>query len=161
MTTIPRSRVPLLALAAAVLGGCVSLNFGRPVSEEEVILRDEIRAYYNEVGATFAAANADALANLYDAGIARPMTKDKIREWGNDFFAKHGPASFKITKIDFEQVGHVSAVVTIAYRVDTRDGAGSFAGTERDELAHRDGRRWYVTAWDKLPDEPAKPQKKG
>ncbi len=159
MTTIPRSRVPLLALAAALLGGCISVNFGRPVSEEEIILRDEIKSYYNEVGATFAAGNADALANLYDAGIARPMTQDKIREWGKDFFAKHGPASFKITKIDFERVGHVTSVVTITYSVETKDGEGSFGGTERDELVQRDGRRWYVTAWEKLPDEPAK--KKG
>jgi hypothetical protein len=159
MTTIPRARVLLLAGAVGLLGGCISLNFGRPVSEEELILRDGIKAYYNEVGAAFAGANSDALANLYDAGIARPMTQDKIRDWGKDFFAKHGPASFKILKLEFEQVGHVSAVVTITYRVETKDGEGSFGGTERDELAHRAERRWYVTAWEKLPDEPAK--KKG
>ena len=146
---------PLLA-AALAFSSCVSLNFGRPVSEEEIILRDEIRSYYDSVGAAFAAGNADALANLYDAGIARPMTQEKIRAWGQDFFAKHGPASFKLLKIDFERVGHVSAVVTIVYRVETRDGQGSFGGTERDELVQRTGRRWYVTAWDKLPDEKAK-----
>ncbi len=144
---------PLFAavVAAAALGGCISLNFGRPVSEEEVILREQIRSYYDEVGAAFAAGNADMLANLYDAGIARPMTQDQIRLWGKDFFAKHGPASFKIVKIDFEQVGHVTAVVTIAYRVETRDGDGSFGGSERDDLVQRTGRRWYVTGWDKLP----------
>ena len=146
---------PLLA-AVLALPGCVTLNFGRPVSEEEIILRDEIRSYYDSVGAAFAAGNADALANLYDAGIARPMTQEKILAWGRDFFAKHGPASFKLLKIDFERVGHVSAVVTISYRVETRDGQGSFGGRERDELVQRSGRRWYVTAWDKLPDEKAK-----
>jgi hypothetical protein len=159
MTTTRHSRFLLLAGAAGLLGGCISVNFGRPVSEEELILRDGIKSYYNEVGATFAGGNADALANLYDAGIARPMTQDKIREWGQDFFAKHGPASFKLEKIDFERVGHVTAVVTITYRVETKDGEGSFGGTERDELIQRDGRRWYVTAWEKLPDAP--PAKKG
>ena len=146
----------LLILAAALaLGGCISLNFGRPVTDEELVLRGEIKSYYNEVGMAFAGANADALAGLFDAGIARPMTQEQIRSWANDFFAKHGPASFKLDKIEFEQVGHVSAVVTIAYRVETKDGQGSFGGTERDELAHRDNRRWYVTAWEKVPAETA------
>jgi hypothetical protein len=148
-----------LAAVAALLGGCISLNFGRPVTEEEIILRDELRSYYDTVASAFAAGNADMLAGLYDAGIARPMTQDKIRAWGDDFFGKHGPASFKVVKIDFESVGHVTAVVTITYRVETRDGEGSFGGTERDELVQRAGRHWYVTAWDKLPDEP--PKKKG
>ena len=140
-----------LAAAAALLGGCISLNFGRPVTEEELILRAQIRSYYDEVGEAFAAGNADMLANLYDAGIAQPMTQDKILAWGKDFFAKHGPASFKLVKLDYEQVGHVTSVVTIAYRVETRDGDGSFGGTERDHLIQRTGRRWYVTAWEKLP----------
>jgi len=68
---------------------------------------------------------------------------------------QYGPAAFKVDKLEFEQVGHVSAVVVIAYRVETKDGEGSFGGTERDQLAHRDNRRWYVTAWEKLPDETA------
>jgi hypothetical protein len=145
-----------LAAVAAMFGGCISLSFGRPVSEEELILREQIRSYYDEVGAAFAAGNSDLLADLYDAGIARPMTQDKIRAWGKDFFDKHGPASFKMLKIEYEQVGHVTSVVTITYRVETRDGQGSFGGTERDQLIQRTGRHWYVTAWDKLPDEPTK-----
>ena len=149
-----RPRLLFLAAAAAVLAGCVDLNFGRAVPEEELILRDQIRSYYDQVGAAFAAGNADRLADLFDPGIARPMTQDKIRAWGNDFFAKHGPASFKLLKIDYERVGHVSAVVTITYRVETRDGNGSFGGVERDELAQRAGRQWYVTAWDKVGPEP-------
>ena len=160
MPSTPRLKTILpLAAVAALLGGCFSVNFGRSVSEEEIILRDQIRSYYDEVGAAFAGGNADLLAALYAEGIARPMTKDKIRAWGTEFFGKHGPASFKIVKIDYERVGHVSAVVTITYRVETRDGEGSFGGTERDELVQRGGRRWYVTAWDKLPD--AAPKKKG
>ena len=142
----------LLLTAALAAGGCssFSLSFARPISDEELILREQIRSYYDEAAAAFAAGNADALAGLYDAGIARPMTQDKIRAWGKDFFDKHGPASFKLVKIDYERVGHVSAVVTIVYRVQTRDGEGSFGGTERDELVQRTGRRWYVTGWDKV-----------
>ena len=151
-------RILVLAALAGSLGGCISLSFGRPVSEEELILRDGIRSYYDEVGAAFAAGNPDLLAELYDAGIARPMTQDKIRSWGQDFFGKHGPASFKLVKIDYEQVGHVTAVVTIVYRVETRDGQGSFGGTERDELVQRTGRHWFVTGWDKLPDEKPAPR---
>ncbi len=147
-----------LAAAAALIGGCVSLDFGRPVTPEEFILRAQIRSYYDQIGAAFASGNADMLAGLYDAGIARPMTQDKIRAWGKDFFDKHGPATFKVVKVDYERVGHVSAVVTIAYRVETRDGQGSFDGAERDELVQRAGRRWYVTAWDKVVPEP--PRKK-
>lgn len=155
MTKTSRARALFLAGAAGLLGGCVSLNFGRPVTEEELELRGEIKSYYNEVGMAFAGGNADALAGLFDAGIARPMTQEQIRAWAADFFAKHGPASFKVDTIDFEQVGHVSAVVTITYRVETKDGQGSFGGTERDELSHRANRRWYVTAWDKLPPKTA------
>ena len=160
MTTSARiRRIFPVAAVAALLGGCISVNFGRSVTEEEIILRDQIRSYYDEVGTAFAAGNPDALAGLYDAGIARPMTQDKIRAWAKDFFEKHGPASFKLLKIDYEQVGHVTSVVTITYRVETRDGQGSFGGTERDELVQRTGRQWYVTGWDKLPDET--PKKKG
>ena len=156
MTRPSLAKLPLLlAAAAAALGGCVSLNFGRNVTDEELVLRGEIKSYYNEVAIAFAGGNADALAGLYDEAIARPMTKEQIRAWGADFFAKHGPASFKLDKIEFERVGHVSAAVTISYRVDTKDGTGSFAGVERDELAHRDNRRWYVTAWEKLPAQTA------
>lgn len=132
-----------------------TLDFSRKVSEEELILQEGIRTYYDTVGAAFAVGNADSLADLYDDGITRPMTKDQIRAWGRDFFAKHGPARFKVEKIDFERTGHVTAVVELTYRVETRDGDGSFRGVERDELVQR-ARRWYVTAWKKIP-EPPKP----
>jgi hypothetical protein len=145
-----RLKTLLLFAALAALGGCISVGFGRAVTPEEMILRDQIRAYYSEASAAFAAGNADMLANLYDPGIARPMSRDQIHAWGLDFFAKHGPAAFKLLSIDYERVGHVSAVVTISYRVQPRDGDGSFEGTERDELAQRAGRQWYITAWDKV-----------
>lgn len=142
-------------LASLLLGGCgFAVDFGRKVSDEELILRGEIRSYYDEVAAAFAAGNADKLAGLFDPGIARPMTQEQIRAWGADFFKKHGPARFKVERIDFERAGHVSAAVALTYRVETRDGDGSFGGTERDELVKR-GRRWSVTAWEKAPG-PAK-----
>jgi hypothetical protein len=138
------------ALATVMLGGCgFTLDFGRKVTDEERILRSDLRSYYDEAGAAFAAGNPDLLAELYEPGIARPMTKEKIRAWGVEFFKKHGPARFKIVKLDFERVGHVSAVVVLTYRVETRDGDGSFGGTERDEFA-RHGRRWSISAWDKV-----------
>lgn len=144
-------RLAALAGAAALLAGCAafSVSFGRRIPEEELILRAEIKEYYDEAGAAFAAGNAQRLADLYDPGIARPMTKDKIRAWGEDFFKKHGPARLKVEKIDFEGVGHVSAVVELTYRVETTDGDGSFGGVERDELV-KHGRRWFVAAWTKL-----------
>ena len=143
------TRWAVLAAAALALSACgLSVSFGRKISSEELILRDEIRAYYVEIAAAFAAGNADRLADLFDSGITRPMTQERIRAWGRDFFAKHGPAGFKIERIDYESAGHVSAVVTLTYRVETRDGGGSFGGTERDELVKR-GRRWSVTGWEK------------
>ncbi|MDE2144053.1 MAG: hypothetical protein KGJ84_16715 [Elusimicrobia bacterium] len=138
-------------VATLLLAGCgvFTLNFGRKITDEESILRTEIKEYYDEAGAAFAAGNAARLADLYDPGIARPMTKDQIRAWGEDFFKKHGPAAFKIEKLDFEGVGHVSAVVELTYRVETKDGDGSFGGVERDELV-KHGRHWSISAWTKL-----------
>jgi hypothetical protein len=134
-----------------VLGGCGWVNFNRTISNEEYILRSEIRGYYSDVSQAFAGGNPDALVELYDETVAKPMTREQILAWGKDFFGKHGPAQFKITNLEIESVGHVSATVVLTYRVDTRDGAGSFHGVERDELL-KHGRRWYVASWEKLPD---------
>jgi hypothetical protein len=135
---------------ALLLGGCGYINFSKPMSDEESILRSEIRGYYEEVGVAFAGGNADALVELYDETIAKPMTRDQILAWGRDFFQKHGPARFQIEKLDIESLGHVSASVVLTYRVETRDGQGSFRGVERDEFL-KHGRRWYVASWEKLP----------
>ncbi|MDE2491164.1 MAG: hypothetical protein KGM24_09965 [Elusimicrobia bacterium] len=149
-----RRAVPA-ALAALTLSACayVQVGFGRRVSDRELALQDEIRAYYEDVGAAFASGNAQALTQLFAPGITRPMTRDRIRAWAEDFFAKHGPARFTVVSLDFERLGPVSAVVRLDYRVETRGGDGSFAGVERDELVRRDG-RWSVTAWEKETDEP-------
>src|SRR5262249_15728788 len=129
---LPNAGVALATLVA--LSGCSYISFSKPMSDEEIVLRAEIRSYYDQVAEAFAAANADALGQLYDDAIARPMTRDQILAWANDFFKKHGPAQFKVVKVDFESLGHVNAAVTLTYRVDTRDGRGAFHGVERDEL---------------------------
>ena len=139
-----------MALGLALLtAGCGYISFAKPMSDEEYVLRSEIRNYYDDVSVAFAGGNADALAGLYDDTIAKPMTRDQILAWGKDFFQKHGPARFQVVKLDIESLGHVNASVRLPYRVDTRDGAGSFRGVERDEFL-KHGRRWYVSSWEKL-----------
>ena len=136
-------------LAALLFASCGYVSFGRKVSDDELRLRADVRAYYDEVVTAFAVGNPDALALLFDAAIAKPMTRDQILAWGKDFFAKHGGASFKIDAIEYERLGHENAVVVLSYRVETKDGNGNFGGTERDTLAKR-GRRWVVTSWEKV-----------
>ncbi len=149
-------RAFLLAAAAALTASCAYVSFGRTVSDEEMLLRDSVRGYYDEVAVAFAAGNADALALLFDAAIAKPMTRDQITAWAKDFFAEHGPGRFRVDKIEFERLGHESAVVLLTYRVETLDGKGNFGGVERDYLAKR-GKRWLVTSWEKVSDSKAAP----
>lgn len=149
-------RALFLAAAAALLASCGYVSFGRTVSDEEMLLRDSVRGYYDEVAVAFAAGNADALALLFDAAIAKPMSREQILAWGRDFFAKHGPGRFKVEKLVFERLGHESAVVLLTYRVETLDGKGNFGGVERDYLAKR-CKRWLVTSWEKVSDSKAAP----
>lgn len=149
-------RALFLAAAAALLASCGYVSFGRAVSDEEMLLRDSVRGYYDEVAVAFAAGNADALALLFDAAIAKPMNREQITAWGRDFFAKHGPGRFKVEKLEYERLGHESAVVLLTYRVETVDGKGNFGGVERDYLAKR-GKRWLVTSWEKVPEPKAAP----
>lgn len=137
-------------LLASLAASCGWVSFGRKVSDDELRLRSEVRAYYDDVARAFASGNADALTLLFDPAIARPMTRAQIQAWGADFFKEHGPASFKVEKVDYERLGYESAVVVLTYRVETKDGKGAFGGVERDELAKR-SRRWTVTAWEKIP----------
>lgn len=129
------------------------LDFGRKVGDDELRLRRELEGYYLDAAAAFAAGSPDALAALFDASISKPMTREKIRAWAADFFGKHGPAHFKIEKLEFDRLGYESAVVTLTYRVETRDGTGSFGGVERDEFTRKRG-RWLMTGWEKVSDEP-------
>jgi hypothetical protein len=143
-----------LLIAASLLASCGYVSFGRKVSDDELRLRADVRAYYDEAAQAFAAGNAEALTLLFDAAIAKPMTREKIEAWGKDFFAKHGPASFKVEGVEYERLGYENAVVLLTYRVETRDGTGDFGGVERDYLSKR-GRRWVITSWEKVPPKPA------
>lgn len=149
-------RALLFVAAAALLGACGCVSFGRKVSDDELRLRADVRSYYDEVVQAFAAGNADALTMLFDAAIAKPMNRDQISAWGKDFFDKHGPARFKVESVEFERLGYENAVVLLSYRVETRDGKGNFGGTERDYLSKR-GRRWVVTSWEKVSERPPAP----
>ena len=138
----------MLPIAAAVLlTSCGYVSFGRKVTDDELRLRADVRSYYDEVVTAFAAGNPDSLALLFDAEIAKPMTREKITAWGKDFFAKHGSAKFKVDRVKYERLGHVNAVVLLTYHVETADGTGNFADTERDYLARR-GRSWVITSWE-------------
>lgn len=140
--------LPLISLL--LLPSCGWVNFSRNVSNDELRLRSEVRAYYDEVARAFASGNAEALSRLYDRAIARPMNREQILDWARIFFAQHGRASFKIDHIEFERLGYENAVVVLRYRVETSDGRGGFSAIERSNLVKR-GRRWVVTSWEKIP----------
>lgn len=137
-------------LLAAVLSSsaCGYVSFGRAVSDDELRLRASVRAYYDEAAQAFAAGNPEALSLLFDAAIAKPMTREQIAAWAKGFFAEHRAAAFKVERVEFERLGFENAVVLLTYRVETMDGKGSFGGTERDYLAKR-GKRWVMTSWEK------------
>ena len=134
-------------LVALLLVSCGYVSFGRKVGDDELRLRTDVRSYYDEVVQVFAAGNADALALLFDAAIAKPMTREQILAWGKKFFGEHGHASFKVEKVEYERLGYENAVVLLTYRVETGDGKGNFGGVERDYLVKR-GRRWVVSSWE-------------
>lgn len=143
-------------VAAVLLSSCGYVSFGRKVTDDELRLRSDVRAYYDEVARAFATGNADALTLLFDGAIAKPMTREQIAAWGKDFFAKHGAAKFKVETVEYERLGYENAVVLLTYRVETKDGTGDFGGVERDHLTKR-GRRWVITAWEKVSEPKAAP----
>jgi len=142
----------LLALAALLPASCGFVSFGRAVSDDELRLRASVRAYYDEVAQAFAAGNHEALTLLFDAAISKPMTREKISAWSKGFFAAHGPASYKVSKVEFERLGFENAVVLLTFRVETAEGKGNFGGVERDYLSKR-GKRWVVTSWEKVEED--------
>ena len=152
----PSGMRALLLLTAVVLASCGYVSFARKVSDDELRLRSDVRAYYDEVVQAFALGNADALTLLFDTTITKPMTREQISAWGKDFFVKHGPASFRVECVEYERLGYENAVVLLTYRVVTKDGQGDFGGTERDTLTKR-GRRWVVTSWEKVEAPKAAP----
>ena len=152
----PKVMRRLTILAAVLLSSCGYVSFGRKVSDDELRLRADVRAYYDDVVQAFAAGNAETLTLLFDGAIAKPMTREQISAWGKDFFGKHGAASFKVEKVEYERLGYENAVVLLTYRVETKDGAGNFGGVERDYLIKR-GKRWVVTSWEKVEAPKAAP----
>jgi hypothetical protein len=139
-------------LLGCLLAGaaCVRLDMGRKLSDDEHRIRRELEAYYMEASAAFATGSPEALAALYDPSITKPMTLQQIREWGVKFFGEHGPARFKVEKLEFDRVGYEHAVVTLTYKVETKSGKGGFGGTEIDTFVKKRG-RWLMTAWEKAP----------
>jgi hypothetical protein len=138
-----------LLVGLSGLLSCSYISFQRPPTDDEILLRQSLKAYYNEVQSAFAAGNPAALASLFSPSITRPMTQGEIRAWADKFFAEHGRARFKIKGLEIEELSFVRAVVTLTYSVETPDGKGGFAGTERDILERARG-RWSIAAWDKL-----------
>ncbi|MEK7234356.1 MAG: hypothetical protein AAB268_11110 [Elusimicrobiota bacterium] len=143
-------------VAATLLSTCGYVSFGRKVSDDELRLRSSVRAYYGEVVQAFAAGNPESLPLLFDAAITHPMTREQITSWGKDFFAKHGPANFKVLRVEYERLSYENAVVLLTYRVETKDGNGNFGGSERNFLT-KHGRRWVVTSWEKAPEPKSAP----
>ena len=139
----------LLTLAAG-LAGCGWIGFRKPPTDDELRLSSEVRSHYVEVQQAFASGNAQALAALFDAGLAAPMSKPQVEAWAERFFAEHGRARLRILSLEIDDLGLARAVVTLKYAVETPDGKGGFAGTERDTLVRRSG-RWYMAAWEKAP----------
>ena len=60
-------------MTLAILSACAYVSFGRKVSDDEVRLRSDVRAYYDEVVLAFASANHEALTMLFDAAISRAL----------------------------------------------------------------------------------------
>jgi hypothetical protein len=141
-------RAAALAFGAALLCGCLRVSFQRAVGAEEAALQAEIRRYYWNVAAAYAAGDADGLAELFSPSITRPMTQSQIRAWAREFFAKHGRARFEVSELRFDELGYSRAVVTLKYRVEPLGPGGAFGGTETDRLERRGG-KWSVTAWDR------------
>ncbi|MDE2039632.1 MAG: nuclear transport factor 2 family protein [Elusimicrobia bacterium] len=139
----------LLAASLLLLAGCGGVGFERPISDREFALEAEIRDFYSELGRAYSAGDAQALALLYDPGIATPMTHDQIQAWVDQFFAERGPAAFNILALSFEQLGADRAVVRIKYDVAPFGKKPGFQGFELDTLVRRFG-RWYIASWERL-----------
>jgi hypothetical protein len=137
--------VPVILLGAA----CGGVSFGRRVSDDEMIIQQEIHSYYNQIQEAFATANPDALAALFAPSITHPMTHQEIADWANKFFKENRNGHFKVEKLTFEGLSYIKASVVLAYKVETPDGKGDFSGVERDTLT-KDHGHWYVAAWDKV-----------
>ena len=137
-----------VAVLPGLLAGCLRLGFERRATTEEIVLKAEIRAFYGQVQQAFAAGTPRALAALFSPTIARPMSHAEILAWAERFFSEHGHARFRVERLEFDELGHLQALVTLTYRVETPGGRGDFGGTEQDTLVKTSG-RWTISAWEK------------
>ena len=135
---------------ALALGGCGYVSFARRMSDQELLLRSDVRAYYSAVQLAFAVGNPQGLTALFSPSITHPMSYAEIEAWARKFFSENKSAHFRVLRLDIEEIGPAQAVVALTYKVETRDGKGDFGGTERDTLVREKG-RWLTSAWDKLP----------
>ncbi|MBI3551799.1 MAG: nuclear transport factor 2 family protein [Elusimicrobia bacterium] len=148
--------IPLCLAVAALGSACAGISFGRRVTDDEVILQQEIHSYYNQVQEAFATANPDALVSLFSPSITHPMSHQEIKAWAEKFFKENRNGHFKIEKLSFEGLSYIKASVVLTYKVETPEHKGDFGGTERDTLV-KDHGHWYVAGWDKVdPNEKAK-----
>lgn len=143
-------RALVVIAASLALGGCGWIGFRKHLTDDEIRLQREVRAYYAEVQRAFAAGNSQALSSLFDPSIVKPMTKKEVEAWAEKFFAENGRGHFKLLSLSLDDLGRERAVVTIRYEVTTPSGKGGFGGSEQDTLVKRSG-RWYTAAWVKLP----------
>jgi hypothetical protein len=139
----------LVAAAVLFASGCGGVSFGRRVSIQEYARQEEIKAYYQEVKAAFAARNPEALASLFDAGISKPMTWPQILAWARRFFSENAGVAFHVDKLEFDALGVDRAEVALTYRVTTLGGKGDFGGKELDVVEKRAG-HWRIVSWEKL-----------
>lgn len=146
----------LVPALAALLAGCGLLKVGPAKPLRQSVAERELRAYYADVQKAFAAGNEAMLADLFDPAITKPMTRPRIREWGREFFGKHGRCRFRILGLELVDLGPGRAVARLTYRVETPGGEGDFGGTEMDVLEKRSG-RWRIVEWQKVegPKDPA------
>lgn len=148
-TVRPVTRRALLLASSLALGGCGFVSFQRPRTDQELILRGQVRYFYSQIQLAFAEGNPDALTVLFSPSITRPMSYAEVQAWARRFFSENKTARFRILRLEIEQLGPVQAVVLLTYKVQTPDGKGDFGGTERDTLSQSGG-RWSIVAWDKV-----------
>ena len=136
-----------LLAAAGLAGACAYVGFDRGLSPNEIVLQQEIRAYFNEMQEAFAAGNAQAFAGLFDPSISRPLSRDQIQARAEAFFAENKTAHLRIDHLTFEELGRLGAAVTASCRVEPQPGRHALGAVERATLVKRRG-RWYVASWE-------------
>ncbi len=142
-----------LGLPLMLFAACKYVSFNRPATDDDILIKDEIRSYYDKIQSAFVTGNPDALASLFSPSITHPMTFPEVKNWSQKFFAANRNAHFRIDKLTIESWSYINASVLITYKVETPDGKGDFGGTERDALVKEHG-QWYISGWEKTdPNE--------